>query len=348
MANKERLYKKYEAQHKARLLKYGNEIDRIYYEAIDAIALSAEGTTLLPGTFDLKKYPSLNRKVKSVLEKLSSNIEVFLYSSIAKEWVAADIKNDEIFDILLGRKGKKSSLLNMRSEDALNAFLERKDKNGLNLSKRVYKQVGAYKNELEAGLADGIAWGKGHKELGRDLKKYLKEPDKVFRKIKSEGKVRLSKPALAYKPGQGVYRSSNKNIQRLTRTETNMGYRKSDMIRYQRSPFVIGFEVKLSAAHPRYDICDNLAGPYPVTFIFVGWHPQCICFNIPILLTPAEYDRMENDLLDGKDISKIKYTDRPTPNADQAKKWWSENKDVVNNWASTPYFIKDNPSFFKN
>lgn len=350
--DKERLYKKYENEHRARLKKYGAQIDLMYKGAIDAAADAAEGMELLPGVFDLKKYPRLNNRVNKIIERLNAQIETFLYTSIAAEWAQSEFKNDAIFDFLLKRNGKKSPLINLRTDDALKSFIERRDKQGLNLSQKVYKHGENFKNELEAGLGDGIAWGKSAQAMGRDLKKYLYEPDKLFRRIRKEAadgttKLRLSKPALDYKPGQGVYRSSAKNIQRLTRTETNMSYRRADMERYKRSPFIIGYEVKLSLSHPAYDICDQLQGRYPVNFVFVGWHPQCLCYNTPILLTPEQYDRMESDLLAGKDIYNIKYTTEPVPDALQLADWYKDNKEKISGWKSTPYFIKDNPSFFK-
>ena len=52
--------------------------------------------------------------------------------------------------------------------------------------------------------------------------------------------------------------------------------------------FVLGYEVKLSGNHtlngrPFTDICDDLQGKYPKDFKFVGWHPLCRCYAVPIL-----------------------------------------------------------------
>lgn len=346
MREKDRLINKYERERRARLQRYGSEINRLYYEAIDAAALAAEGITLQPGVFDFKKYPSLNRKIDSILGTLGSKVELALYSNVAAEWVASNVNNDTLFTTLYNRP-KTTDILTLRNNEAFAAFRDRVDKKGLTLSKRIYNHTEAYKTELEIGLGDGILYGKDHRSMARDLKKYLYEPDKLFRRVKKEGKLQLSKAAQNYHPGQGVYRSSAKNIQRLTRTETNMSYRRADMERYKSSPFVIGFEVKLSKSHPRYDICDQLKGMYPVKFTFVGWHPQCLCFCVPILLSPDEYDAMERDLLNGVDISKKNYTTRPDPKGLQVSEWYKENRDRIANWNTVPYFIKDNPSFFK-
>src|SRR5690606_20105860 len=94
-----------------------------------------------------------------------------------------------------------------RREAALKAFKERTIK-GLNLSDRVWKYTNQFRNEIEQGLFVGISEGKSAAAMAQDQKKYLKEPEKLFRRVKdANGKLVLSKAAKEYKPGQGVYRS---------------------------------------------------------------------------------------------------------------------------------------------
>src|SRR5690606_36428057 len=120
--------------------------------------------------------------------------------------------------------------------------------------------------------------------LATQQKQYLIEPDRLYRRVRDlDGKLVLSKAAKEYNPGRGIYRSSYKNAMRLARTETNMAYREADNTRYATSQILLGYEVRLSANHPRYDICDHLKGEYPKDFKFVGWHPQCMCYTVPKL-----------------------------------------------------------------
>lgn len=79
------------------------------------------------------------------------------------------------------------------------------------------------------GLDLGIGSGKAAPKLARELKQYLQNPDKLFRRIRDKhGMLQLSKRAAAYHPGRGVYRSSYKNARRLAATETNIAYRTAD------------------------------------------------------------------------------------------------------------------------
>ena len=91
--------------------------------------------------------------------------------------------------------------------------------------------------------------------MASDMKKYLKHPDKIFRRVTVNGKLQLSKAARAYNPESGMYRSSYKNALRLTRTETNMSYRTADIERWRKLPFVTAFKINTSNNHPKYDIC---------------------------------------------------------------------------------------------
>jgi hypothetical protein len=77
---------------------------------------------------------------------------------------------------------------------------------------------------------------------------------------------------------------------RLTRSEANMAYRSAEQARWQQFDFVVGYEIK-TTQNGRHveDICDTLAGKYPKDFQWTGWHPQCMCYRIPILKTEEEF-----------------------------------------------------------
>ena len=141
---------------------------------------------------------------------------------------------------------------------------------------------------IETSLAEGLAEGRSAAELSRTIRQDLREPERLYRRVRDKnGILQLSKPAKAYHPGAGVYRSSYKNALRLTRTEINVSYAEADFERWQRLDFVIGYEVRLSNnhtcnGHPFTDICDELAGKYPKWFKFTKWHPQCRCVCLAI------------------------------------------------------------------
>lgn len=120
----------------------------------------------------------------------------------------------------------------------------------MNLSKRVWNMKEGYQTFIEDGIKIGVADGKSAIEMTKDVKSYLTNPDKLFRRVRGDdGELHLSKNARAYHPGAGVYRSSYMNALRLTATETNMAYRTADYLRLRDNDFVVGIHIGLSNNH---------------------------------------------------------------------------------------------------
>lgn len=186
--------------------------------------------------------------------------------------------------------------------------------------------------------------------MSRDLRGYLQQPDKLFRRVRDAyGVLRLSQAAKAYHPGRGVYRSSYKNARRLAATETNIAYHTADYLRWQQLDFVVGIEIKLSNNHtlngmPFTDICDKLKGRYPKDFKFTGWHPLCRCHVVTILKTEGELAADARRILAGEEPSGDS-ANRVTDVPPGFKQWVDSNAGRIAGAASRgtlPYFIRDN------
>lgn len=219
---------------------------------------------------------------------------------------------------------------------------------GMGLSDRVWRLTDQFKGELEMALELGLGDGKSAADLSRDVREYLNEPHKLFRRVRNEkGQLRLSKSAAAYHPGQGVYRSSFKNALRLTATENNMAYRTADHERWQQLDFVIGIEILLSNNHPCEDICDELIGVYPKTFKFVGWHPFCRCIAVPKLADEDEFIARQQALIDGENVPEGGYSGEITEYPDAFTTWVQNNAERIENASTVPYFVRDNAAAVK-
>lgn len=323
------------------------EIRQLYYDAIVSVAAIAATMPYRQTIFNLALYPLLKRRVDYVLRDLATKIETAVVNGIDQAWQLSDDKNRVFLDKRL--KGYKLSGRARRSYYDTNTGAKRSFKarqvKGLGLSDRVWKAVEPFSRELEVGAAVGIAKGESAKTMATRMKRYLVEPDRIFRSVvDKDGRIRLSKAAQNYHPGQGVYRSSFKNSLRLTRTETNIAYRTADWERWNGQPFVVGIEIQLSAAHPKYDICDPLAGKYPKDFKWTGWHPQCLCFQTPILITAEEMEKYQDQLFglgkwDGKSVNQV--TDPPAA----FFTYLEENAEKINGLSSTPYWVQDNRKY---
>ena len=331
---------------------YARLVDELFSRAtVEITNAAAKGTYNPDVPFSFSDYPALNTLVQKVGNQLAAKVQAVIEQGTRNQWLFACKKNDgfikSIFDTT---KLPKSQLRKMqdRNLDALSSFQGRKV-DGMDLSQRVWRTVGQYKTQLESALDVGLGEGRSAQQLARDVKQNLKEPNRLFRRVRDKrGNLQLSKAAQAYHPGQGVYRSSVKNAQRLTRTEINMAYRESDWQRWQTLDFVVGFEVRRSNHEPlcKCDLCERLVGRYPKTFKFTGWHPQCMCHAVPILMDDETFDQNEladlKTALHGKEYQKNAAKNEVTDVPQGFKDWVADHVDAQENWASTPYFIRDN------
>lgn len=338
----------YDEKHKQNLAKRAKKVSSLYDAAVKRLTQAAA-----PSLFDADKeqefhfedFPALKREMDALMQDLYSSLQTNIENGDEESWTLANTKNDAMVESVIGKaKLPKQTVQAWKHPhlEALNAFIDRKEA-GMGLSKRVWNLTQQFKDEMELALELGMGEGKSAAELSRDIRKYLKEPNKLFRRVRDKsGTLRLSKAAAAYHPGRGVYRSSYKNALRMTATENNMAYRTADHTRWQALPFVLGIEVRISNNHPIPDICDELAGRYPVEFKFTGWHPWCRCYAVSILAKQEEMDAYTKALIAGEDVSDWQFTGKVDEMPTEFTKWMKDNESRIAKTKSMPYFIKDN------
>lgn len=346
----------YDTQHINNLRRYSRQIEEVYAPAaLEAAALGVTVNSFNPNRpFSFADYPITKNRLDKLLSKVGQQMEAIIINGIKAEWEVSNIKNDELVQANIGKiwKGKRgaqhvvknSKRYFQNNEPARDAFIARKT-DGLNLSDRVWRYTQQFKGEIEMGLDLGLREGKSAEEMGRDLRQYLQQPDKLFRRVRDEhGQLHLSKRAAAYHPGAGVYRSSRANALRLTRTELNIAYRTADFTRWQQLDFVVGIEIRLSNNHPCHDICDILAGKYPKDFKFTGWHPQCMCHAVSILKTVEEMQADNERIMSGEQV--VNESTNSVHNVPGAWNGWiDDNRERAKGWGNMPYFVKDNPQY---
>lgn len=342
----------YDAAHYKQTEQYTQAVNALFDRATTEIARAAAKGTYNPDKpFSFDDYPGVKSVMQGITKQLADRMITVIETGSKKQWLFACEKNDGfIASIMDTSKLSKARLKKMqdRNLEALQIFQGRKVE-GMNLSQRVWKYVGQYKTQLESALDVGLGEGRNAAQLSRDVRENLKEPNRLFRRVRDKrGNLVLSKAAKAFHPGQGVYRSSYKNAMRLTRSEINMAYRESDFLRWQSLDFVVGYEIRRSNHEPLFkcDICEKLVGRYPKTFKFKGWHPQCMCYAVPILMDEETFDENElGDLkaaLHGTQYKKLEAKNLVTDVPDGFKQWVKDHEEAQKKWASTPYFIKDN------
>lgn len=329
--------------------------------------------------------PKVQKEVEVLLRRLSSAVTLATEEGIELEWEKANKAVDGIISTVIGKNvlnDENFSGWQNRNKTAMRDFIRRTE-NAMSLSDRIWQTTRQLREEMEVAMTVSIGEGKSAAEMSRDVRQYLNDPDLMFRrfrykvsekivddfdadgnkigshkeiewgrkwkkKIKDKtGKVKwVDYDKDSYKVGRGVYKSASKNAMRVTRTETNMAYRRADQTRYRQLDFVQGYHIEPVKDHDEDDcepdICRQLAGDYPKDFIFEGWHPQCRCVCTPILIGQDDAIAMFRAKLHGEDYKKPQQiTDYPQG----FKDWCRDNADKIaeaHERGKNPYFVRHN------
>lgn len=312
--------------HSIRMSRYAGRVQSVY-DALNREVASFVARTGYDGTkpFRFSDYPSTRRAMEQVQASFVNDMRSVVYSGTSEEWRQSNLVQDLLADKTLKfygatTNGKKHKVYYQTNSDALKAFQERRDK-GMNLSQKLWNQSKNYKEEMEFAISSAIEKGTSAVKLSKRLSKYLND----FPSLKKDYKEKYGKAVTCQ---DCEYRSM-----RLARTEINMAYRKAEQERWKQFDFVLGYEVKLSSSHPKEDICDGFAGKYPKNFTFLGWHPNCLCYVVPILKSEDEFF--------GNTKTSEEVTEYPQPVMD----WLGENEERIaaaREAGTLPYFFENN------
>lgn len=340
----------YDSQHFGRIEDYAKLINKIYLDAINEASSVGVSVTLKDSSkpFSFDDYPKAKDRVDKLINSMTSRMAQVITEATKKEWIEACIKKDSLVSLMTQNIKLSEETIKQyssRNLEALQAFQNQKT-DGLGLSDKIWKYNNQFKGEIELGLDIGIGEGKSAAELSRDLRSYLVDPDKLFRRVRDKhGNLQLSKNAKKYSPGTGVYRSSYKNAMRVTRTQINMAYRESDYVKNQQLDFVVGFEVFRSNHYFDCNVCESLKGKYPKTFKWVGWHPQDRCHVEEILASEEEFISHQQKIMSGDSSAVLKSQNEVTELPTNFNDWVKDNKDRIDaakEKGTLPYFLRDN------
>jgi hypothetical protein len=137
-----------------------------------------------------------------------------------------------------------------------------KAKNGIPLSRAVYKTQALATGLVDRTVSRGLLLGHNAKDVAKSVR-------------------HLIDPNVAGGVSYAAFR--------LARTEINHAYQTSQAERYQGQPWIVGMKWNLSKSHPKPDICNKLVvrnaynlgdGVYPVGKR-PDSHPNCLCYQTP-------------------------------------------------------------------
>ncbi|MFA4972963.1 MAG: hypothetical protein WC683_10135 [bacterium] len=169
-------------------------------------------------------------------------------------------------------------LLNQAYLTQYRPFHEWVDPSGYRLSDRIWRTGAAVRDKADRYLTDSIGRNTPALQMSRDLEQFL---------LPTRANLRTRRP-------YGT--NASFDAMRLARTELIHAYSTAQQLAATTNPFVTGMDWALSAAHPRVDICDDIATigmsgerlrpPYPVESCPIpvqASHPQCLCFLLPYI-----------------------------------------------------------------
>ena len=307
---------------------YNKRLGRLYSDYVKKLTSLGYGEDVLEddALFNFDNFPQLKERLNDIFNDYYQN-SLLCYKSGITDGVALAYNHDEM--VIGGYSVLTDKSIRVARDTAAATFIANrlKTKNGLNLAQIVWNYCQQTKSEFEMAMsntiADGIKKGSSAEEIGKSIRKYLNDPDMMYRRYHTikiqkngkkkdvvtwrrrriiDGKVRFVEEPLE-KVGMGFYRSARKNALRVARTEINSAYHKARNERWQNEPFVIGQYIHVSPQHNIDDICNDLEGRYPKDYIWVSWHAQCICTSDPITIQGEEKKEFYKRLMAGEDMS---------------------------------------------
>ena len=307
---------------------YNKRLGRLYSDYVKKLTSLDYGEDVLEddALFNFDNFPQLKARLNEIFNDYYQN-SLLCYKSGITDGVALAYNHDEM--VIGGYSVLTDKAIRVARDTAAATFISNrlKAKNGLNLAQTVWNYCQQTKSEFEMAMsntiADGIKQGSSAEEISKSIRRYLNDPDMMYRRYHTikvqkngkkkdvvtwrrrriiDGKVRFVEEPLE-KVGMGVYRSARKNALRVARTEINAAYHKARNERWQNEPFVIGQYIHVSPQHNIDDICNDLEGRYPKDYVWISWHPQCICTSDPITIQGEEKKEFYKRLMAGEDMS---------------------------------------------
>lgn len=307
---------------------YNKRLGRLYSDYVKKLTSLGYGEDVFEddALFNFDNFPQLKARLDDIFNDYYQN-SLLCYKSGITDGVALAYNHDEM--VIGGYSVLTDKAIRVARDTAAATFISNrlKAKNGLNLAQIVWNYCQQTKSEFEMAMsntiADGIGKGSSAEEIGKSIRRYLNDPDMMYRRYHTikvqkngkkkdvvtwrrrriiDGKVRFIEEPLE-KVGIGVYRSARKNALRVARTEINAAYHKARNERWKNEPFVIGQYIHVSPQHNIDDICNDLEGRYPKDFDWRSWHSNCICTSDPITIQGEEKKEFYKRLMAGEDMS---------------------------------------------
>jgi hypothetical protein len=175
------------------------------------------------------------------------------------------------------------SLWGRINSDAMD-FLLKTQYGQIAFSDRVWDITWDVEKQIRNRINTGVVLGESVDKVARDIRPFLAEPNARFHRVRKDGRLVLSKPAKAYHPGRGVYRSAFRNARRLAQTEYARAFHEGSVRYIQKKTWLKGSIWRTGGDNP-CEICSFFDGKFfPKDDLpMLPAHPECLCYDELVL-----------------------------------------------------------------
>lgn len=263
------------------------ELERIYRAAAQEITQAIHAHAGPDGAVGLVQLRDLLRQVEAHLDALSATRDRVLSDGLR---VASELGAQPFL-----QAGVRADVLMAVPDGALRFVRSFVGADGLQLSDRVWRIDRGARDAVINAIERAVVRGQSAAQAAHEfLQGGQPVPFAVRQGMDAAGALGIGKEARAVMVGDGARSGMMFQAQRLFRTEINRAHGVARMESAEQTPGFKGFRFTLSPAHPKPDICDELAesdtfglgkGVYPNMEAFLKvWpaHPNTLSFPVPI------------------------------------------------------------------
>ncbi|MBS4019044.1 MAG: hypothetical protein KGZ68_12495 [Dechloromonas sp.] len=267
------------------------ELQRIYRQASADLRALIENHAGPDGSIGLAQLRDLLDQVESRMDQLSVTRDATLDSGlrVASELGAQPFLRTEVDTPALMRV----------PDEALRFVRAFVGADGLQLSDRLWRIDRGARDAVVNAVERSVVMGHGAAQAAAEfLRNGLPVPGDVRDKLNAAGAVGMGREATEIMTGGRAGGGAMAQAQRVFRTEINRAHGVAYMSQAEKTPGFKGFRFTLSPAHPKPDICDELAaadkfglgeGVYPSMAEFLKiWpaHPNTLSFPVGVFGSP--------------------------------------------------------------
>lgn len=288
-----------------------------------------------------------DRALSDIQDHFKEGLKEIIVNSMLEGFTTSNRINNELIMRAYNLKENVAPELFKLDTQKWNTLKNRQLFKGRTLSGRIWTLSNDYKRDIQDALQIGLSNGDSAVEIAKRLERYSLYANEKLIDIDKLTDVEVRKAVARRSTSKrGSMGTVFKDAKRLAGNETNIAYREGEQNKWSTMGCVQAQQINLSNAHPREDICDPLAGVYPLSFKWNGWHPQCLCFRTPVMMNRDQFLENIKRKRDGKaPIMDGMITEMPQGFKDYMRVHYSR----MNSWKSKPYFMIDNdiPSLIK-